>query len=266
MISYDHLNFSIDCMKRILLTISYDGTNYHGFQLQPGLPTIEGELNHSLTILLGTDTRVKGASRTDAGVHASGNVAVFDSSASIPAAGYPFALLKFLPDDIRVLSAQEVSSDFDPRKSDSIKTYEYTYSCGPIENPLSRRFTCFSKFVPAVSPMEKGAAYLIGEHDFTSFANPSSQIIKNGQSAVRNIYSIDIKMMQGGAGKLVKIVIRANGFLYNMVRIIAGTLMNVGRGLWTPEKVLDILRARDRTAAGPTAEARGLRLVEIKFI
>lgn len=252
-------------MKRIAIKIAYDGTCYSGFQLQKDVPTIEGEINKALESLLGEEIHITGASRTDAGVHARGNVAVFDSASSIPPEKYPFALLKFLPCDIRVLKGIEVSPDFNPRKVPCVKTYEYTFSCGMIEDPLTRRFASFLTYIPDPGAMYQAATFLVGEHDFTSFANPSSQAFNSQRGATRKIYSLDIEKAPGGAGELVKIRIRGDGFLYNMVRIIAGTLMNVGRGLWTPEMVLDILKARDRRKAGPTCEARGLTLLGIKY-
>lgn len=252
--------------RRIELQIAYDGTCYHGFQLQKAVPTIEGALNRALSNLLKEEIAVIGASRTDAGVHALGNIAVFDTCSSIPADRYPFALLRYLPDDIRVVRSREVPADFNPRTASSVKTYEYTYSCGPIEDPISRRFSTFSKFIPDISLMREGAFFLKGEHDFTSFSNPDSQIISLKGSAVRNVYSIDIDSIPGGAGKFIKIRVSGNGFLYNMVRIFAGTLMKVGLGHWTPEKVGEILKLHERRYAGPTAQARGLKLVSIRFI
>lgn len=318
-------------MRRIRLTIAYDGTAYCGFQLQPeGMPTVEGELNRALTELTGEEITVIGASRTDSGVHAYGNVAVFDTEASIPADRYPYALQAKLPQDIRVIRSDEVPYDWHPRKTDCVKTYEYTYSCGPVEDPGMRLYSAYSRRVPDVERMKQAAASLIGTHDFTSFANPSSQQLKEGRSAVRTIYGIDISVEpprkllherllraheesagDGGAvvdrtvsnvaedssgldyravpyvaevsskpaacadkdssdgacvgNTTVRIRVSGSGFLYNMVRIIAGTLMNVGCGLWEPERVRDALNALDRRAAGPTAEARGLTLLYIDY-
>lgn len=251
--------------KRVLIKVAYDGTDYFGFQIQPSLPTIAGKLNDALSELLGERIRVVGASRTDAGVHALGNAAVFDTSSSIPAEKFPFAILKYLPDDIRVMASKSVSHDFDPRRMALFKTYEYTYSCGPIEDPLIRRYASFSKVTLNIQLMKEAASYLVGSHDFTSFSNPSSQVILKDASAVRNIYSIDVCKKPGGAGELVKIKIVGDGFLYNMVRIISGTLMNVGSGLWEPERVGVALSRRRRQAAGPTAQARGLKLIDVRF-
>ena len=260
-------------MRRIKLTVAYDGTNYCGFQLQPKLPTIEGELNRALSELTHEDISVIGASRTDSGVHAYGNVAVFDTGSGIPAEKFPFAISGFLPPDIRVTEGMEVPLDWHPRKCDCVKTYEYVYDCGNIEDPKQRLYASFSKRIPDISLMQEAASFLIGEHDFTSFANPSSQVLKEGGSAVRIIYSIGITAGNAAAdvaypphNLTVTIRITGNGFLYNMVRIIAGTLMNAGTGLWTPDRVREALEAHDRTKAGPTAEARGLTLMSIRYI
>lgn len=266
-------------MRRIRLTVAYDGTNYCGFQLQPNQPTIEGELNRALSELTHEEVHVIGASRTDSGVHACGNVAVFDTHSSIPADRFPMAIACFLPQDIRVTEGEEVPQDWHPRKCDCIKTYEYVYGCGRIEDPKQRLYASFSTRVPDIRLMQEAARYLIGEHDFTSFANPSSQVLKEGGSAVRTIYSIDVFSNMADASDVlytadslhpphnmtVTIRITGNGFLYNMVRIIAGTLMNVGTGLWTADRVATALAAHDRTKAGPTAEARGLTLMSIRY-
>ncbi len=261
-------------MRRIRITIAYDGTDFCGFQLQPEVRTVEGELNRALSELTGEEIRVIGASRTDSGVHALGNAAVFDTESPIPADRYPFALQAYLPDDVRVTASCETAADWHPRKTDCVKTYEYVYSCGRTENPLQRRYSAFQRRVPDVEAMRQAAGYLVGEHDFTSFANPSSQQLQEGKSAVRTISAIEIRKEEYGSeafpesagGCLVRIRVTGNGFLYNMVRIIAGTLMNVGVGLWKPERVEDALLAKDRTKAGPTAEARGLTLLGIRYL
>lgn len=253
-------------MHRIKLTVAYDGTNYCGFQLQPALPTIEGELNRALSELTHETVNVIGASRTDSGVHAYGNVAVFDTESSIPADRFPLAIASFLPPDIRVTEGMEVPQDWHPRKCDCIKTYEYVYDCGRIEDPGQRLYAAFSTRIPDIRLMQEAAQCLTGEHDYTSFANPSSQVLREGGSAVRTIYSIDVFSDELPYNRKVTIRITGNGFLYNMVRIIAGTLMNVGTGLWTLDRVAAALEARDRTKAGPTAEARGLTLKSIQYI
>ena len=245
-------------MKRFMLTVAYDGTAYAGFQLQKEARTIEGELNRHLTALLGSEVRVIGASRTDAGVHARCNVAVFDAETSIPAEKMPYALNSRLPEDIRIQAAREVPEDFHPRHCESRKTYEYRIFSGQYPQPTKRLYTCFTYYPLSVERMQKAAAYLIGEHDFASFCAAGAVV----ESTVRTIYEVSVEEQEE------ELVIRVcgNGFLYNMVRIIAGTLMEIGRGRWESEMLKDILLARDRKAAGPTAPACGLTLVKYEFI
>ena len=261
-------------VKRLLLTIAYDGTEFHGYQIQPGVRTVEGELRRALAEVTGAEPELIGASRTDSGVHALGNAVVFDTAASIPAERYPFALLSHLPQDLRVVSGTEVPPDWHPRRQASRKTYVYRYCCGQIENPLTRRFAAFHKGWPELDRMREAARFLEGEHDFTSFANPASQILQEGGSPVRTIREISISGTDtagcgacpaAGASQTVTIRITGSGFLYNMVRIIAGSLMQVGCGTREPFWIREALDARDRTKAGPTAEARGLTLAGIEF-
>ena len=255
-------------MRRVKLTIAYDGTACCGFQIQPEARTVEGELNHALSELTGVPVSVIGASRTDSGVHALGNVAVFDTESTIPSEKFPLAIQAYLPADIRVVKGEDVPDDWHPRKQDCVKTYEYVFSCGQVEDPKMRFYSSLQRKRVDLAAMQAAAQYLVGEHDFTSFANPSSQVLLEGGSAVRTIYSIDVtEDIADGASlnRTIRIRITGNGFLYNMVRIIAGTLMNVGTGLWKPERVREALEAKDRTKAGTTAEARGLTLIRIAY-
>ncbi len=258
--------------KRVRLTVAYDGTDYAGFQIQPGLRTIEGELDRALTELTGEEIAVIGASRTDSGVHALGNVAVFDTASPIPGDRFGAAMLPHLPDDIRIVRSEEVPLDWHPRHREAVKTYQYNLCCGEVEDPLGRRYASFVRRQLELDPMPAAAAYMVGEHDFTSFANPSSQVLQAGGSAVREIFEINIgEMLPAGSPaclpgcRHIAIRVSGSGFLYNMVRIIAGTLVQVGTGLWKPERVREALEACDRRAAGPTAEARGLTLCKIRY-
>ena len=245
-------------MKRIMLTVAYDGTNYHGWQYQNNGKTIEGELNKALSSLLQKNIEVIGASRTDAGVHAMCNAAVFDSDAGIPAEKYSYALNQMLPDDIRIRKSEEVPADFHPRKTDTVKTYEYRVDCEEFADPLKTRYAYFTYVPLDASKMQEAAFHLIGTHDFKSFCSVNT----TATTTVRTIY--DIQVIRDGVDIIVRIT--GNGFLYNMVRIIVGTLMDVGRGKYTPDKVKDILEATDRTAAGPTVPACGLMLKELHFL
>lgn len=244
-------------MKRVKIIVAYDGTNYCGWQVQPNGITIESVLNHHLSELLGEEIHVIGASRTDSGVHADGNVAVFDTSARMPAERISYALNTRLPQDIRIQDSCEVPSDFHPRFQRTVKTYEYRICSRKFPDPCSRLYSLFYYWELDVEQMKKAAAYLVGEHDFTSFCTKKEEVT----NCVRTIYSLDIEK----TGDQIVIRIRGNGFLYNMVRIITGTLLRVGGGLIKPEQISEILAARDRSAAAETAPAHGLKLVKIEY-
>ena len=282
-------------MKRILLTVAYDGTGYSGFQAQKsGVPTIERELNRALTELTGVDTEVSGASRTDAGVHALCNLAVFDTESRIPPEKFANALNVRLPEQICVQNSREVPLDFHPRFCDTVKTYDYVIYNAPFPSPRKKRYTHYSYTPFDVEKMREAAQYLVGEHDFKSFCSIHTQ----AQTTTRTITEIEVierpceeeqtaervaAMIPpfdmdndsgtdpGPARRTVsprEIVIRVSGtgFLYNMVRIIAGTLMEAGRGALAPEQIKVILNACDRSKAGPTAPPEGLTLVRYRIL
>ena len=245
-------------MKRVKLIVAYDGTAYCGWQVQPNGPTIEGELNAALTILTGENIQVIGASRTDAGVHGLCNVAVFDTESPIPGEKFSYALSQRLPEDIRVRNSEEVAPDFHPRHQASRKTYAYRILNAEFPDPTKRLYTHFTYHKMDVSQMQKAAEYFVGEHDFKSFCSPAATV----ESTVRTIYKCQVSK----EGELITIEVQGNGFLYNMVRIMAGTLMEVGCGRMLPEQIPDILKQKDRNAAGPTAPAKGLCLVKYEYI
>lgn len=244
-------------MKRVKLTIAYDGTNYCGWQVQPNGITIEEVLNKALKKLTGEDILVIGASRTDSGVHAMGNVAVFDTDTTIPTEKIAVALNQRLPEDIVIVKSEDVAPDFHPRYCDCSKTYEYHIMNTRIPVPTKRFTNYFVSYVLDIEKMRKAASYLVGEHDFVSFCNVRTDV----ESTVRTITALDILTN----GDEITIRITGNGFLYNMVRIIVGTLIRVGRGFYEPEKVKEILEAKDRRAAGVTAPAQGLMLMGIDY-
>ena len=244
-------------MKRVRMVVSYDGTDYSGWQLQPNGITIEEVLNRELTALLKEPISVIGASRTDSGVHARGNIAVFDTENRMPADKICFALNQRLPEDIRVQRSEEVPADWHPRKANCTKTYEYKVLNRKISMPLERLYAHFCYFNLDLDKMREAAAYLVGEHDFKSFCTVRTQ----AEETVRTIYSLDITKQED----MITIRISGSGFLYNMVRIIAGTLLEVGMGAYPPEHMEEILDARDRQAAGRTAPARGLTLVSMEY-
>lgn len=243
--------------KRIKLDVAYDGTNYHGWQIQPEAITIESVLNKSLSELLQEEIKVIGASRTDAGVHAYGNVAVFDTFSRIPSEKIGLALNTRLPEDIRIQSSREVPQDFHPRHCDSVKTYEYHILNTDFPIPTERFYSYFFHRNLNMEKMQQAASYLVGEHDFKSFCSAKTQVTET----VRTIYQLEVYREQ----HFVKIRISGSGFLYNMVRIITGTLLQVGIGYYEPEEVRIMLEKKDRTVAGPCAPARGLRLVKIDY-
>lgn len=244
-------------MRRIKLTVAYDGTNYCGWQVQPNGITIEEVLNKALKKLTGEDIVIIGASRTDSGVHAMGNVAVFDTATTIPPEKIAIALNQRLPEDIVIIKSEEVAEDFHPRYCDCSKTYEYHIINTRIPNPTKRLTNYFVSYVLDIEKMREAASYLVGEHDFVSFCNVRTDV----ENTVRTITALDVLV----SGDEITIRITGNGFLYNMVRIIVGTLIRVGRGFYEPEKVKEILEAKDRRAAGVTAPAHGLMLMEIKY-
>ncbi|MDD6626976.1 MAG: tRNA pseudouridine(38-40) synthase TruA [Lachnospiraceae bacterium] len=245
-------------MKRVMLTVAYDGTAYHGWQIQPNGETIEGILNRCLSETLGEKIEVIGASRTDSGVHAMGNIAVFDTDSPIPADKISYALNQRLPEDIKIQKSEEVASDFHPRHCESRKSYEYRIYCAPFPMPVKRLYAHYTYIPMDVERMRRGASYLVGKHDFKSFCSAEAQV----ETTIRQVDSVEVVQ----EGQEIVIRVAGRGFLYNMVRIIAGTLMEVGRGHIAPEEVKTILEARDRQAAGPTAPACGLTLVKYEFL
>lgn len=267
-------------IHRILLVIAYDGTNYNGFALQKdeSLVTVEGTLNQALRQLTGEDIRVIGASRTDSGVHAYCNYVVFDTQSRIPPDKFADALNTKLPKDIRVRKSRATEPDFHPRNAQTVKTYEYRIYNARVPDPIRRNYCCYTHFHLNCERMREAAKYLVGEHDFKSFCNPATA----AATTVREVVSIEIEekscglpsimltknhtIAQQDEAREITIRIQGKGFLYNMVRIIAGTLIDVGRGNREPYQVKEMLDARDRQRAGPTAPACGLFLTDYRFI
>jgi tRNA pseudouridine38-40 synthase len=239
------------------MIVAYDGTGYHGWQVQNNGITIESELNRCLTELLGEEIRVSGASRTDSGVHALGNVAIFDTQNRMPAEKISYALNARLPEDIRIQKSEEVAPDWHPRYVKSRKTYEYRIYRGEFPMPVKRLYSYFTYRPLDVEKMRRAAQELVGEHDFKSFCQTGAQV----ESTVRTIYSLEVEEQ----GTELCIRVCGSGFLYNMVRIIAGTLMEVGEGKRSPASMREVLEARDRSAAGPTAPAKGLTLIGYQY-
>ena len=251
-------------MKRILLRVAYDGTNYCGWQLQPNGLAVEEVINRELSALLHENIAVIGASRTDSGVHAQGNVCIFDTHSRIPGEKFSYALNAQLPQDIVIQESREVAADFHPRHCDCTKTYEYRIYNATFPNPLVRRYTHFLYRPLDVSAMREAAKYLVGEHDFKSFCSVNTQV----KETVRTINRLEVleEPADGtSGGRIITIRINGNGFLYNMVRIIAGTLIEAGYHWRTPDSIAETLAACDRAGAGATAPACGLTLMGIHY-
>lgn len=272
-------------MRRIRIVVAYDGTNYCGWQIQPNGITIEEILNRQISKLTGEDIRIIGASRTDSGVHALGNVAVFDTESRIPGDRFAYALNQKMPEDIVIVKSEEVPLNWHPRYQDEIsKTYEYHIYNAKVRNPLKSRYSTFVSFDLDIEKMREGGKYILGEHDFASFCN----VRTNAKDTVRTVYEITIAEIpvdmqramntcqedhlsaghsnkENGSAKEIVIRVTGNGFLYNMVRIIAGTLIRVGRGFYEPEKIKEILEAKEHTSEGITAPPNGLVLVSIDY-
>ena len=243
--------------KRILLTVSYDGTAYVGWQYQDNGPSIQDEVEKALQKALGTFVRVTGASRTDAGVHALGQRAHFDTCSSIPPEKYPFVLNRYLPEDIRVTEARQVPEDFHARFQAVGKMYTYRIHNAPHASAILRNCTAHVPVRLDEEAMRRCALPLIGTHDFSAFAASGGQ----AKTTVRTIdfFSVD------RAGEEVTVRVHGNGFLYNMVRIIAGTLIDVGHGKLDPGCVARAIESKNRLDLGVTAPACGLELTRVEY-
>ncbi len=245
-------------MKRILIRVSYDGTSYHGWQAAEEQETIAGNVDRALKLLTGEDINVSGASRTDAGVHALCNLAVFDTASSVPPERFSYALNTRLPEDIRVISSEEVPEDFHPRFLKTEKTYRYRIQTGEMPDPLRIRYSWHISYPLDISAMKEAAEYLRGEHDFKAFCSVHTDV----KTTIREITDIAVSTVSDE----VHITVKGYGFLYNMVRIITGTLVEAGRGRLKSEDIPLILKSCDRKNAGPTAPPRGLTLMGIDIL
>jgi tRNA pseudouridine38-40 synthase len=244
-------------MRNIKLTISYDGTDFNGWQTQPGFRTVQETLEHAIEKLTGAKAHVNASGRTDSGVHAVGQVANFYTDSALPADVFVRALNAHLPGDLVVRAAAEVTQAFDANHDAVRKLYRYVIHDGPTEDPFLRKYCCHAKRRLDAAAMARAAAPLEGRHDFHSFETEWP----NRMSSVRTITHLAVNR----CGDHIWIDVEADGFLYNMVRAIAGTLINVGRGFWPESQVAAILNAEDRTQAGPTAPAQGLFLMRVTY-
>lgn len=252
-------------MSRTLqLRLAYNGERFSGWQIQPDQRTVQGVLSDAIQSICGETVVPKGSSRTDAGVHAADQVASFTTSSPFTPDIWRRALNAHLPKDVVVLRSSEVHSSFDPITEATTKRYRYRIHDGDVRPVLARPFVWQWNSRLNVSAMEEASSFLIGEHDFTSFENPSSP----RASKVRKVNDLTIQRQDGGEGtpdSEIWIEIEGNGFLYNMVRIIAGTLLMVGTSKRPETWVGNVLADRNRTSAGPTAPPQGLLLLQINL-
>ena len=241
----------------IKLTIQYDGTAYNGWQVQPNGDTIEARLKAAIRRITGEDVRLRGCGRTDSGVHALNYVCNFRTDSSVPPERYPYALNTYLPDDIVCLRAEKADEEFDANRSAKGKRYIYRIWNSDIPNAFWSRYAWNYKYALDESKMNEAARAFIGEHDFVGFASSGFTV----KTTVRMIYSLDVSR----EGELVTIDVCGSGFLYNMVRIIAGTLAAVGSGKIKASDMENIIESQKRERAGITAPARGLCLKEVYY-
>ena len=245
-------------MRRVLLVIQYDGTDYHGFQRQDArLRTVQGELEEGLARVLGEEVVVIGAGRTDARVHAIGQAVTFDTHRPIPIENLVGALNATLPGDISVMSAEEVDRSFHPRRDAKGKQYCYRILNRALPSPFINRYAWHLREPLDVARMQAAADRLVGEHDFAAFCASGSTV----KTTVRELRRVDVSR----EGETIEVRIEGNGFLYMMVRIIVGTLVEVGAGRMSDEQVAEILAGGDRRAAARTAPAQGLTLIEVSY-
>ncbi|HWG44170.1 MAG TPA: tRNA pseudouridine(38-40) synthase TruA, partial [Gemmataceae bacterium] len=244
-------------MRNLKLVVSYDGTDFHGWQSQPSLRTVQATLEDALAKVTQERIRVNASGRTDTGVHAVAQVVNFHTDAKLAAAVVMRALNAHLPADIVVREAVEMPETFDANRDAKRKLYRYVIHDGTIPNLFMRRYCHHARYRLDAVVMARAAACLRGTHDFRCFETEWP----NRASSVRTITHLAVNRM----GEWVWLDVEANGFLYNMVRAIAGTLINVGRGYWSEARVAEILTAQDRAQAGPTAPAQGLFLMRVSY-
>lgn len=243
--------------RNIKLVIRYDGTHYSGWQCQKNAGTVQESIESALRKIIGRKVKLKGAGRTDSGVHAAHQVANFKTHSKLPAERIKEALNSSLPDDILVMSAESVPLKFDSQHSAVSKRYRYTVTTARFVDPFMRHFASRFSYPINMASMRRAAKALIGRHDFKAFQSSGS----NESNTVRTIKMIKIEK----DGDLIYIDIWADGFLYNMVRTIVGTLLEIGRGKISEASMGEIIYKKDRRLAGPTAPARGLCLMGVEY-
>jgi tRNA pseudouridine38-40 synthase len=244
-------------MRNFKLTLSYDGADFNGWQTQPGYRTVQETLENAIADLTAERIRVNASGRTDAGVHAVGQVVNFYSAATYEPHVLVNAVNARLPPDVIVRAAADMPQAFDANRDAKRKLYRYVIHDGPVPDVFQRRYSFHTRHRLDLDAMRRAAEPLAGRHDFHSFETDWP----NRMSSVRTITHLSLNRF----GDFLWLDVEADGFLYNMVRAIAGTLINVGRGFWPASKVADILHAEDRKQAGPTAPAQGLFLMRVTY-
>lgn len=244
-------------MKRYKMIVAYDGTNYHGFARQNEAITVQGTIEKAIKRITQEEVLTLGAGRTDAGVHAKGQCVTFDSETKIPTNRLLKAINSQLPPDIVIQSVEEVDDSFHPRFGAKRKTYRYQIWCGALPDPFTYRYALHYPYKVDECLMQEAANNMVGEHDFACFCASGSQV----KDTVRTIYSIDVKR----DGDMIAIDVCGNGFLYNMVRIIIGTLLYVNEGKLSTDDVTQIISGKDRKKAGPTVPPQGLTMLSIVY-
>ena len=242
---------------RVFIKIEYDGTNYFGWQIQPKGKTVQEEIEKAVFTLTGERCSVIGSGRTDSGVHALGQIAHFDTQSSVPAERFAPALNQFLPDDIKVIDSYEVSDDLHARYSAKRKTYQYKIYVCKHPRPLYERYFARVDYELDCVKMNDACKYFLGKHDFACFLASGSEV----KDTVREIYSASVERV----GDQITFTVCGNGFLSNMVRIMAGTLVKVGSGKLKVEDIKDILASKSREKAGFTMPPQGLTLVSVEY-
>jgi len=248
-------------LRNVKLTIAYDGSRYHGWQVQPGFATVQETIQEAVRGLIGPDVRLFGASRTDAGVHALGQAGLIQIDSPIPTKNLARAITGRLPDDIAIVRAEDVRMGFDLIGEVTNKLYRYTIFCGRVRPVLHRNFCWHVPSALDVSAMAAAAQALVGKKDFKSFAS----VADNRQNSVRTVFRCDVTEKIEEGNRWVHVEVEGDGFLYNMVRNIVGSLVEVGVGRWEPARIAQALEAKDRRAAGPIAPPNGLCLMWVQY-
>ena len=242
---------------RVFLKIEYDGTEYCGWQIQPKSVTVQQKIEDAITRLTGENVSVTGSGRTDSGVHALGQIAHFDTQSTIPAEKFSSALNQFLPNDIKVMESWQVDEDLHARYSAKRKTYRYKLYLSKHARPLKDRYMARVDFNLDIGAMQTACEKFVGKHDFACFLASGSEV----KDTVREIYFAKIEQIDDE----ITFIVCGNGFLYNMVRIMVGTLVKVGMGKLKPEEIGEILLSGERKRAGITMPPQGLTLVSVEY-